>query len=418
MNISTHIGRVVRNSFTGGGFAAAALLAVGCGSHGSGVVGQAAQPASQPSLTASASVSASANGPVTASQPAAAQGTVAAVPWDSVGPGWVLAEHGTGTPRKPAATTLDLVSPTGAKYALHTFPAQISGVDRLVAWSGDKTYALFEIGTSTTYQHWNLQTGKVISAFTLPKGTASVRYTSPTGQQLIAVVNTFTKTTETSRVERVDLAGKVVKILASETYSANDPVSVLPVQQSANGKAVALGDSGGLEVVSNAGGAAKKLPVPGTNPRLGCSVARWWDSGTVLTECSGRLWLVPASGATPTALTPVREATSRDLGDLSAWQLSSGLYLQSAGACGTLEVNEQEASGSITPVNIPGMSDSPRVVTTTESQLLVEAHVCDAAPGNALAWYDPGTKKELYLFTSGAAEVLPFPTDAAPATAL
>jgi hypothetical protein len=147
MRTSAYVARVARNSLIGGVFAAAALLAGGCVSHGSGVVGQAAQPASQPSLTASAGSSASANALVTPSQPTAAQGA-AAVPWDSVGPGWVLAQSGTGMPGKPAPTTLDLVSPTGAKYALHTFPAQTY----LVAWSGDKTRALFEIGTTTTYQ--------------------------------------------------------------------------------------------------------------------------------------------------------------------------------------------------------------------------------------------------------------------------
>src|SRR5262249_11208262 len=105
MNISPHIGRVVRNFLSGGVFAAAALLAAGCGTHSSGVVGQAAQPSSQPSLTAPAGSSASATAP---SQPDAAQGAGAAVPWDSVGPGWVLAQYGTGTPTKPAPTTLEL----------------------------------------------------------------------------------------------------------------------------------------------------------------------------------------------------------------------------------------------------------------------------------------------------------------------
>jgi hypothetical protein len=412
MRTSAHVARVVRNSLTGGVFAAAALLAAGCDSHSSGVVGQAAQPVSQPSLTASAGSSASANVPATARQPAAALGA-AAVPWDSVGPGWVLAQYGTGMPGKPAPTTLDLVSPTGARYALHTFPAQVY----LVAWSGDKTRALFEIGSTTSYQQWNLQTGKVISEFMLPKGTAGVTYTLPTGQQIIGVVNTFTKTMETFTLERFDLAGQVVKILASETYSAGDPVRMMPVQQSADGKAVALGYSSGLEVVNSVGSAVKKLPVAPTELRSGCSVARWWDSGTVLAVCSSyafRLWLVPTSGAKPTALTPVRTAAGGYSGDLGAWQLSSGLYLQSVGPCGPSEVNKQAADGSTTPVNVPGM-DSPRVVTATDTQLLVEGHLCEPVPGYALAWYNPGTKQELYLFKSGVQEVLPFPAEADPA---
>jgi hypothetical protein len=120
------------------------------------------------------------------------------------------------------------------------------------------------------------------------------------------------------------------------------------------------------------------------------------------------LWLVPTSGAKPTALTPLRTSAARDL---DAWQLSSGLYLQSVGPCGPSEVNKQAADGSITPVSIPGM-DNPRVVTATDWQLLVGGHLCEAVPGYALAWYNPGTMKERYLFTSGVQEVLPFPTEA------
>lgn len=59
-----------------------------------------------------------------------------------------------------------------------------------------------------------------------------------------------------------------------------------------------------------------------------------------------------------------------------------------------------------------------RVVTATDSQLLVEAHVCSEVPGNALAWYNPATKQELYLFTSGAQKVLSFPAETDPAAAL
>jgi hypothetical protein len=38
------------------------------------------------------------------------------------------------------------------------------------------------------------------------------------------------------------------------------------------------------------------------------------------------MWLVPASGGAPTALT-LRTGRGFDLGDFNAWQLSSSLYL-------------------------------------------------------------------------------------------
>jgi hypothetical protein len=58
------------------------------------------------------------------------------MPWDSVGPGWVLAEYGTGTPSKPEPTILDLVSPTEARWALlPENPADRGGHSKCV-WSG------------------------------------------------------------------------------------------------------------------------------------------------------------------------------------------------------------------------------------------------------------------------------------------
>jgi TolB protein len=96
------------------------------------------------------------------------------------------------------------------------------------------------------------------------------------------------------------------------------------------------GTSYGLKLASNSGAQIRKLPVPGTSANT-CNPARWWKSGTVLASCAPpnsaipELWLVPVSGARPTALTPRRSASSGDLGDLDAWQLPSGLYLQAAG---------------------------------------------------------------------------------------
>ena len=55
----------------------------------------------------------------------------------------------------------------------------------------------------------------------------------------------------------------------------------------------------------------------------------------------GNMWLVPASGATPTVLTPPRRKITFDMGDFNAWQLSSGLYVDGVGACATLVIGRQ-----------------------------------------------------------------------------
>src|SRR5262249_18474031 len=70
--------------------------------------------------------------------------TAAVVPWASVGPGWVLDMYSKAPGTKTTPTTLYLVSPAGAKYALHTWKAS-EPAPELIAWAGSKTEALFDL---------------------------------------------------------------------------------------------------------------------------------------------------------------------------------------------------------------------------------------------------------------------------------
>jgi TolB protein len=342
----------------------------------------------------------------------------AAVPWRSVGAGWVLAEYSTGTSGKPAATTLELVSPAGAKYPLYTWAKSATPVPTLAAWSPSKTEVMLRVlnknyQSTGVYDRLNLLTGK-ITAVKVPVTSRVVSYTRPTGLQLMADKVTATATTQTETVERITRAGLVAKALVTVKYSVNDPIRLDPVY-APDGATIALGDSTGVAVVSNAGGAPVKLPVPGVNKRLGCFVARWWSSSTILASCSGRLWLVPASGAAPKALTPARGPIDKggnvDFGDFAAWRLSSGLYLNSYGACGTVVVNRQNANGSITTLNIPGLP-SPHILTAAGSRLLIESLTCDGpnSPGGTVAWYNPATKAENTVFAKGVFGIITYPS--------
>ena len=116
---------------------------------------------------------------------------------------------------------------------------------------------------------------------------------------------------------------------------------------------------------------------------------------------------MPANGAKPKALTPVRKS-GMDLGDLDAWPLPSGLYLQSAGACGTLELNKAAKNGSVAQVKVPGFpaGASVAVVTALGPQLLVHGLGC--AIGGQLVWFNPATKAEKWLFKTGAEAVVPY----------
>ena len=102
------------------------------------------------------------------------------------------------------------------------------------------------------------------------------------------------------------------------------------------------------------------------------------------------MWLVPSSGARPSALTPVRTG-GFDLGDFNAWQLSSGLYVDGYGACGSLVIGRQPAHGKEQPVNVPN-SGSSLTVNATKSALLVE-RINGCMPGISLVWFNPATRK-------------------------
>jgi hypothetical protein len=352
-------------------------------------------------LGASLLATSAANAGVTAASPSAA----AAVPWKSVGAGWVLAEYSTGTFAKPAATTLELVSPAGVKYALRTWAK--SAAPGLAAWSPSKTEVLLE-GTKNAqpiFDRLNLQTGAISPVNLGHVWVAS--YTLPTGLQILAERPTNTVTTWTDTLERFTKTGQPVKALLTE--KSNKQIELDPVY-APDGASIALSVPGGVAVISNAGGPVEKLPVPGWSKTTGCRVARWWNSSTILASCGARLWLVPANGAKPKALTPVRaNIYQRDFG---AWQLPSGLYLNSTGpACGTEVVNKQSANGSITTLNIPGLDDAI-VLTASGPRLLVYSFSCDPTnqPGYTVAWYNPATKAEQVLFPKGAFGILPFPS--------
>jgi hypothetical protein len=332
-----------------------------------------------------------------------AAATLAGVPWSKVGPGWELAEYTAGPAGKAYPVTLYLISPAGTRYAMHTWGAHAT-VPSLIAWSGDKTKALLGL-TGSKYEQLTLATGK-LTAGRLAGQAQPMGYTLPDGQNILGITEGSTGTAPAT-VARYSLAGKLLKVL---TRGVNENTAVY----AANGIALAVSGSKGLELVSNAGGVIRSLPVPGTNARLGCTPARWWNATTVLAQCIGngayspRLWLVPTNGKRPTALTPQRNGAGPDLGDIGAWQLSSGTYLQALGGCATLQIFRQAANGSITPV-VPAHTagQDNRIVTALGTRLLLNAQT--ACPGSeSLLWYNPATNAEHWLLRApaGAAGVI------------
>jgi TolB protein len=338
--------------------------------------------------------------PARAAQPAG-------VPWSHVGPGWVLAQYTTAAPEggKTGPATLYLVSPGGAKYQLAHWP-DFRTAPELVAWSPDGKRALFQVFSGKGgVEQLTLATGRM-STFVMQGNATPIGYTTPDGLNIVGSRPSGNGTI----VARYSLSGRLVQSLGR--FDGGQPL------YAPSGTEFAAGASHGIKLVSNSGALIRQLPVPGTSANT-CGPVRWWNSSTILASCSPpgssvpRLWLVPVSGAHPKALTPPRNPNrSGDLGDLDAWQLSSGLYLQAAGPCGVLHIYRQAPGGSIKLITVPHTNGDNRVLTARGSRLLVEAPT-DCTGSVSLLWYDPGTRAEQWLIRPkgnvlGVANAVPF----------
>jgi TolB protein len=342
---------------------------------------------------------------VAAAQPARAA-QPAGVPWGGVGPGWVLAQYTTATPEggKTGPVVLYLISPGGARYQLARWP-DFRSAPQLLAWSPDGKRALFQVfsGLGGVAQ-LTLATGRM-TTFVMPGAANPIGYTTPQGLNIVAGRPSGNGTI----LARYSLSGRLVQSLG---YSADGQVLYTP-----SGTEFVTGASRGLKLVSNRGSLIRPLPVPSTSADS-CGPVRWWNGGTVLASCSPpgsaapQLWLVPVSGAHPKALTPPRNPSSGDLGDLDAWQLSSGLYLQAAGPCGVLHIFRQARGGSIKLVTVPHTNGDNQVLAAHGSRLLIQAPT-ECTGSVSLLWYDPGKRAEQWLIrapgnVTGVANAVPF----------
>jgi hypothetical protein len=346
------------------------------------------------------------------------------VPWSNVGPGWTLATWSPVTPLRPgekrapgeadpetAATTLYLVDPAGNRYAITTF----SGSARLglADWSGDGSKALF---TSSEYP----EPSKVISVdlHTGEQTTIPVsgypQYTRPEGKALL--VSTSSNGNEPGTLKRTDFAGSVQLTYPTEQlggagqfsgrYLASPDGTQLVLGTANYGNEVVPRSDNSLVVMGNDGNIVRTLPTP--MPNADCAPVRWWAPTVVLASCSAehgsgsQLWTVPTDGGAPTALTAVNSGQGddpgfgNDLGAGIAWELPSGTFLQSPGACGTAFLSRLTPDGHTTRVNVPGMSESVFVTGATGDKLVLQGHL-DCGGGTALVAYDPAANTSTVL---------------------
>ncbi|OBF08003.1 hypothetical protein A5730_09615 [Mycobacterium sp. ACS4054] len=305
-----------------------------------------------------------------------------------------------------AATTLYLVDPAGGRYPITTFPPPGDGPSaRLVDWSGDGTRALFStVGKDgTVLTEVDLRSGTKTS-FIVDGTQPSIRYTRPDGKALLLY-----RASKTRSLERVDLAGN-----HQLTYPIGQDFE--GYLSTPDGTQLVVGTASGVALMGNDGVAGKALPIAGQKD---CTPLRWWDadSTVALARCDGtasRLWLVPIDGGTPTALTAPTNGKGPDYGDLNAWQLPAGTFVQAAGACGVVYLAKLNGDGTTAPVSVPAVkSGSVVVVGVHDGDINLQARA-GCGSGQSLIDYNPaaGTSTVLLGPTvngGGVISALPYP---------
>jgi len=329
------------------------------------------------------------------------------VPWSQVGPGWTLAMWNAASPSNAsddfnpdeptpynAETTLYLVSPEGARYAITTFeaPGEDGSLPALADWSGDGSHALFyRTGDDLTVIEVDLHTGERTS-FTVKDGYAvTPRYSRPEGKAVLLVKSNDSESA--ASLTRVDLSGKQQLSYPVDKLGSEFNASVLSTR---DGTRLVLGTANGLSLMGNDGTVGKELLVPEAHD---CTPLRWWDAGIALARCDGtdfsysRLWLVPIDGTAPTPLTAKNDGTQgQDQGDLDAWQLPAGTFVQAAGGCGFVYLAKLTTDGTTTPVSVPNVDErrSVRVLGAADGDLQLHATL-SCGNGESLLDYDPSS---------------------------
>ncbi|OBG58310.1 hypothetical protein A5702_08225 [Mycobacterium sp. E3339] len=343
---------------------------------------------------------------------------LSAVPWSQVGPGWLLAmwspapglHPGESAPPgapswQTAVTTLYLVDPAGGRYPITTFPPPGNGPSPdLIDWSGDGTRALFSTGgkAGTVITEVDLRSGTKTS-FTVDGTHPSVRYTRPDGKALLLY---RAMASQTRSLERVDLAGN-----HQLTYPIGQDFE--GYLSTPDGTQLVVGTASGVALMGNDGAAGRALPIAGDKD---CTPMRWWDpdSTVALTRCASRLWLVPIDGGAPTALTAPTNGKGPDYGDLNAWQLPAGTFVQAAGACGVIYLAKLNGDGTTAPVAVAGVKGRSVVVVGVNGGDLNLQGRAGCGSGQSLIDYNPaaGTSTVLLGPTvngGGVISAVPYP---------
>jgi hypothetical protein len=326
-----------------------------------------------------------------------------AVPWSDVGSGWALA---VAQPHGVSSSQLSLVDPSGGRYQL---ASSLPAGARIADWSAVGAGALLlsnAPGGAEEVTEVDLRSGAVSHRFWSTRAGAYYSFRQPAGTTLL---ESWPDASGQFHLSTLALQGHEVfsfpAVFPGPRPSAAPARFMGTYLQSPDGTQIVMGATLGMAVLSGTGKVWRDLYVPGA---AACSPVRWWRAGVVLSACrrgtaaASQYWLVPVSGATPTALAR-QGATS------GVWEAGGVLYGQARTSCGpALEL----AAGRWEPAVLPGMAPgTPTEIIGTDGdqlELVASAANCGGVKGSSeLLWSDP---------TTGVATTLFGPPFALPAT--
>lgn len=318
----------------------------------------------------------------------------AAVPWASVGPGWLLASWEPHPQRRPVAVYLLLVSPSGARYPLYKLPGR---EPTLIGWSGDGHRVLVDVPDPAPlsqnvpqpdrYMVIDLKSGRLEDSFKpgpseggSADGTAS--FTTPHGLALLDV--NLGSAAGVQWLERYTLSG-VPRLRYPNAFPR---VGMWRGEwlESPNGTQIVMGADKGLAIVNNDGTLAATLPIRHVDY---CDPSSFWGAGIILANCglnngSSTLFEFSQTWSKPRELT----APSPEADYFDAWRVDGRVFVQAFPlSCGYPELGELHGNRVVL---LAHPSESGIVVGTTSTSLALASGECQSG-SSGIGWYRPST---------------------------
>jgi hypothetical protein len=324
------------------------------------------------------------------------------VPWNQVGPGWILAtwelapdppahQAPVDHPLPQPPVMLYLLDPAGGRYAMTAVgppdePNAWGSTSHLADWSDDGRHALFEdwgrADGHTMVTDVDLTTG-VRQTFVVDADYASGTYSRPGARAILVSTSTSLQRVHQSGTKQLTFATD--QLGAAGKFNGN-------FLQTSDGAQLVLGTEKGLVVIDNDGAISRPLPMP--LPHSNCHPVRWWTTGVILASCGSgfvgtQLWQVPLTGSAPTALTPLDDG---QIGYQDAFRVPGGTFLENVPGCGGDGLLFRlDADMKTTQVTVPGVESDKtvRVVGVTGDKLLLRTSGNCGAHNTVLRIYDP-----------------------------